>query len=102
MGLKLVRIGDHKGSPLPCYGFPSRGMRRGKGTFLHPEISLSVSFANNEPCAAGAPPRMKLILPYPNFRGSAKILRVREEHEIGYFVHYHTLSGDFRRKVFNG
>ena len=25
-------------------------------------------------------------------------LRVREEDEIGYFVHYHTLSGDFRRK----
>src|SRR6266516_5235382 len=63
------------------------------------QIPLLVSFANNEPCAAGAPPRMKLILPYPNFRGSAKILRVREEHEIGYFVHYHTLSGDFRRKA---
>ena len=81
MGLKLVRIGDHKGSSLPCYGFASRGMHRGKGTFLHPEISLSVSFANNEPCAAGAPPRMKLILPYPNFRGSAMALRVRGEHE---------------------
>ena len=26
-------------------------------------------------------------------------LRVREEHEIGYFVHYHTLSGDFRRNI---
>ena len=74
MGLKLVRIGEHKAStllcygfacwgahggnapsqgehkasPLPCYGFASRCMHGGKGTFLslHPEISLSVSFAN--------------------------------------------------------
>ena len=46
--LKLVRIGEHKASPLPCYGFASRCVHGGKGTFLslHPEISLSVSFAN--------------------------------------------------------
>ena len=48
MGLKLVRIGEHKASPLLCYGFASRCMHGGKGTFLslHPEISLYVSFAN--------------------------------------------------------
>ena len=40
--------GEHKASPLPCYGFASRCVYGGKGTFLslHPEISLSVSFAN--------------------------------------------------------
>src|SRR6266487_4547456 len=40
--------GDHKGSPLLCDGFASRGMHGGKGTFLsfHPDISLYVSFAS--------------------------------------------------------
>ena len=63
--------GEHKASPLLCDGFAFRGVHGGKGTFLslHPEISRYVSFANNEPCAGGAPPRMKLILPYPYFQG---------------------------------
>jgi hypothetical protein len=40
--------GDHKASPLLCYGFASPCVHGGKGTFLslHPEISLYVSFAN--------------------------------------------------------
>ena len=40
--------GEHKASPLPWYGFASRSMHGGKGTFLslHPEISLYVSFAS--------------------------------------------------------
>ena len=38
---------------LLCYGFASRGVHGGKGTFLslHPEISLYVSFANSNSCA---------------------------------------------------
>jgi hypothetical protein len=31
-------------------------------SFIFPHL---FEFANNEPCAAGAPLRMKLILPYP-------------------------------------
>ncbi len=31
---------------------------------------MNIDFANNEPCAAGAPLRMKLILPYPEFQGN--------------------------------
>ena len=40
--------GEHKASPLPCYGFASRCVHGGKGTFLSPlpEISLYVSFAS--------------------------------------------------------
>ena len=32
---------------------------------------LRLRSANNESCAGGAPPHMKLILPYPNFRGKS-------------------------------
>ncbi len=44
--LRLMRIGRPKGRPY--YGFASRGVHGGKGTFLslHPDISLYVSFAN--------------------------------------------------------
>ena len=31
-------------------------------------IAFFLSFASNEPCACGAPLRMKLILPYPYFQ----------------------------------
>ena len=38
--------GEHKASPLLCYGFAIRGVHGGKGTFLslHLENSRSVSF----------------------------------------------------------
>src|SRR2546426_4063918 len=72
--------GEHKASPILCDGFASRCVHGGKGTFLsvHPDISLYVSFANNEPCAGGAPPRMKLILPYPYFQG--KVINGTKNH----------------------
>ncbi len=40
--------GDHKGSPLPCYGLARWGVHGGKGMFLslYTEIPLSVSFAS--------------------------------------------------------
>src|SRR6266446_4711174 len=42
--------------------------RRGDGLSSPCHVALVLSFANNEPCACGAPLRMKLILPYPYFQ----------------------------------
>src|SRR6266571_8981875 len=58
--LRLMRIGRPKGRPY--YGFAGRSVHGGKGTFLslHPDISRSVSFANCNSCACGAPGSMEI------------------------------------------
>ena len=58
----MTPIGEDKASPLLWYGFARRGAHGGKGTFLslHPDISLSVSFANSNSCACGAPESMEI------------------------------------------
>ncbi len=57
MGLKLVRIGDGLSSPCQSLSSPCH-------------VALVLTFANNGSCACGAPLRMKLILPYPQFQGN--------------------------------
>src|SRR6266487_5872065 len=54
--------GRPQGSPLLCYGFASRCVHGGNAPFLflHPEISLYVSFASSNSCASGTPESMEI------------------------------------------
>jgi hypothetical protein len=36
-------------------------------------MSIIFEIATNEPCAAGAPLRLKLMVPYPSFQGNIKL-----------------------------
>jgi hypothetical protein len=47
--------------------------------------SVKIDFATSESCAAGAPPRMKMIYPPPIFKGVIHERAFATAHENGYF-----------------